>query len=485
MGGKKNKEDTDIKITCLHVDGEVTGSQFLIQVDGLNILFDMGLFQSNIHSFEEVNKINCRNIPISYKDLNYVIISHAHADHSCGCGLLGRMDSEFNGSILCTEPTQSLMELNLYDSAFLQFQQCEFVNKHRPKNKIQPLYDKYDVERIMGFVRGYGYDTDIKLNDRVSIRFLACGHIAGASSIYLTYRKDEYTVKRVLYTGDHSFGKEKPFTKAWNYEGLKTDIILTESTYSGIYNAKYDSIDELEKIIMGECYQQNKILFLPCFSIARSTELIYMLKKIYDRNSKLNSKEIPITFASMMLAKSHRIIGKPEFECFYDEKWLNDKDLFDWKEVSLIEKYKDVESKLFNNRCRIVGASSGMLQGGYAKALLHSYLPNKNVDILFSGYCSEGTNSRKILEQNQKTINVDNKPVKINAKILGILEGMSSHADMNGLLGLIRTCEKKKIKKIAIVHGNSDRQEILKEELEREYPDAEILIPKFKEVIKI
>lgn len=481
----KKHDETDIKITCLHVEKEVTGSQFLIQVDGLNILFDMGLFQSNIHSYEEVSKINYRKLPIDYSKLDYVIISHSHADHVGGMGILGKVDNGFKGSILCTEPTQALMELNLNDSAFLQLQNCEMINKHRPINKLEPLYNRDDVERVMGFVRGYGYDTDIYLNDKVSIKFLANGHIAGSASIYLTYKKDKYITKRILYTGDHSFGKNKPFTKAWNYEGLEADIILTESTYSGIYNAKYNPLDELERYIMEECYQQDKILFLPCFSIARSTELIYMLKKIYDRNLNLKDKNIPITFASMMLTRAHRIIGKPEFKCFYDEKWSKDEKFFDWDGVNFIEKYKDVESKLFNNRCRIVGASSGMLQGGYAKALLHSYLPNKNVDILFSGYCSEGTNSRKILNQDQKTINIDNKPVKIHAKVLGILDGMSSHADMNGLLGLIKTCDRNSIKKILIVHGNYDRQLIFQSELEREYPKAEILIPDYKQVIKI
>ena len=481
----KKKEETDIKITCLHVEGEVTGSQFLVQVDDLNIIFDMGLFQSNIHSYEEVNRINYKKLPIEYSEIDFVIISHGHSDHLGGVGVLGKVDNGFKGSILCTEPTLPIMELNLYDSSFLQSQQCELVNKHRPKNKIEPLYDRIDVERAMQFVRGYRFDTDIKLNDKVSIRFLSNGHIAGSASIYLTYKKDRYITKRVLYTGDHSFGKEKPFTKAWNYKKLKADIILTESTYSGVYNAKYNAMDELERFIMEECYQQGKILFLPCFSIARSTELIYMLKKIYDKNPKLSVKDIPITFASTMLTKAHRIIGLPEFECFYDDKWVKDKKFFDWDGVNFIDKYKDVESKLFNNRCRIVGASSGMLCGGYAKALLHSYLPNKNVDVLFSGYCSEGTNARKILEQEQKTINIDNKPVKIHAKVLGILDGMSSHADMNGLLGLIKTCDRDSIKKILIIHGDGKRQEIFKEELEREYPNTEVLIPKYKEVIKI
>jgi Cft2 family RNA processing exonuclease len=348
------------------------------------------------------------------------------------------------------------------------------------------MYTKEDVQRAMQFVRGYGFDTEIKLNGNTSIQLLANGHIAGSASIYLTYTKNEYVKKRVLYTGDHSYGKEKPFTTAWHYDGLKADLIITESTYASVHNEKYNNpTDELERYIMEECVQQGKVLFMPVFAIGRSTELIYMLKTIWDRNPRFREANIPISFASPMLAKAHRIIGKPSNYCFYDDKWLEYIDIFKWDGVNFIEKYKDVEKKLFNDRCRIVGASSGMLCGGYGKALLHSYLPNKKVDFLFSGYCGEGTNARKILDGEQKSINVDNKPVRINATILGILNGMSSHADDSGLRGLIGTCEKKKIKKIAIIHGDLERQEILKKELEIDVPNAEILIPKYQEIIKI
>lgn len=477
------KNESDIRLEFLHVEGEVTHSSVFIQVDGLNILFDMGLFQSNTHSVEQIYKINHREIPIPYSELDYLILSHLHSDHVCGCGVLGKKDNGFKGSIICTEITQSIMEINLKDCAFLQQKECEFANRHRAKNPLSPMYDTEDVEHLMGFVRGYRFDEEIKLSDKVSIRLLSNGHIAGSSAIYLTYKKDEYTTKTVLYTGDHSFGKDKPFSMAWKYKDLKADIIITESTYSGINTRKSNPIDELEQYIMEECVQKGNVLFLPVFSIGRSTELIYMLSEIYKRNPRV--QEIPITFASPMLVKSHRIIGKPSSFCFYDDKWSKFKDIFEWDKVNFIEKFKDVESKLYNSRSRIVGASSGMITGGYSKALLHSYLPNKKVSFLFTGYAGMGTNARKILDGEQKQLSVDNKPLKINANILGLINGMSSHADDSGLKGLIATCDTKKIKKICIIHGEIKRQQGFKEDLEKIYPNVDVIIPKTNEIIKI
>jgi len=454
-----------------------------VQVDGLNILFDMGLFQSNTHSLEQIYKINSKEIPIPYSELDFAIISHLHSDHSCGIGVLGVKDNNFKGSIICTELTQSMLELNLTDSAYLQEKECEVANRHRPKNPLTPMYTKEDVQNAMTYVKGYGFDDKIKLSDKVSIQLLHNGHIAGSAAIYLTYVKDRYTTKRVLYTGDHSYGKEKPFTKAWDYKDIEADLVVTESTYSGVTAKKCNPIDELEKYIMEECYQKGHVLFMPTFAIGRSTELIYMLNIIYKRNPLVQN--IPINFASPMLVKAHRIIGKPSNYCFYDDKWLEYTDIFDWDKIGFIDKFKDVESKLYNSRARIVSGSSGMLCGGYAKALLHSYLPNKKVSFLFTGYCGMGTNARKILDGEQQFINVDNKKLKISANILGILDGMSSHADNEGLKGLIATCVKKKLKKICIIHGEITRQEILKAELEKIYTNTEVIIPQTNDVIKI
>lgn len=482
MSKKKKSEEHDFRITPFHVNNSVTGSSVLCEVDGLKILLDLGMFQSQTHKLEDIYRINYNKLKIPFDKLDYIILSSGHADHSCGLGVIGRRDVEFNGKVMATELSAELIALNVKDSAHLMNRECEAYNKNHNANLI-PLYNDSDAENALNYIQGYGYNEKIKLSDKVSFEFLPNGHLSGDGSVYITYQKDEYTKKRLLYTGDHNFGREKPFTKKWVEKCLKADCIISESTYAGKSHLKQDNFKVLEEAILDVCISKKEILFIPTFAIHRQTEVLYMLKQIFDKNKILQNSNIPIYSAGVMSAKSHRILGNPKYKCFYDEKWQNLDDVFEWDRVEYIERFKDVTEKLVDNKVKIICSSSGMLSGGYGSYLASCFVNRKNVSFLFSGYQAIGSVGDKIMSQEHKTVSIQGKAYLIKANSLGKLD-LSGHADESGLVGLIQSVNQKVLKKVILIHGDDDRKELLKDQLEKVLNGKEIIIPKVGQVIK-
>lgn len=482
---KKNENGHDFKITCFHVNNEVTGSAFLMQVDGLNIVLDMGLYQNQSKHLETVYKINNEKFAIPLNKVDYIVLTSSHADHCGNSGLAGREDLHFKGKCICTSLSQELIALNLYDSAYLMDSECEAYNKKHNTN-IKPLYTKYDVERVMENLRGYGYNEKILLNSKVSVELLPNGHLSGDCSILVTYEKDEYTKKSVLYLGDHNYGKKnpKPFTKIWEEKNIKPCCVLTESTYASEIQNQEDNVKKLEKYILSEVLDKKHTLIMPSFAIHRSTELAYLLKRVWNKNEQIRNADIPIYMCGNMMAKAHRIIGNPKYKEFYDKQWQELDDLFNWSQIRGIESFKDLQSKTINQTPKIIIASGGMINS-YSKYLMSCYISQKKCSILFSGYQAIDTLGRKILENEHKSISIDGKQLVVRATILDRLS-MSGHADDKGLRGIFNTINLHNLKKVLIVHGEDYKKEVLKEELESDLPNSvEILIPKSKEIIKI
>ena len=481
----KKKRDNDFRITPFHVNNSVTGSSVMVEVDGLKILLDIGMFQSQTHKMEDVYKINYKKLNIPFNELDYIIISSSHADHCCGLGIIGREDINFKGKVIATEMASELIGLNIRDSAHLMQSECEAYNKKYPnKEPLKPLYTMEDAENSLYWLRGYGQNEKIQLNQNTYFEFLPNGHLSGDGSIYITYQKSEYEKKRLLYTGDHNFGRVKPFTKRWKDKCLKTDVVISESTYAGKSHLKQNNFDVLEQAILDTCINDNKILFIPTFAIHRQTEVLYMLKTVFDRNPILANSKIPIYSAGVMSAKSHRILGNPKYKCFYDEEWQNLDDIFTWDRVEYIERFKDVAEKLTDNKVKIVLSSSGMCTGGYSSYLSSCYVQRDNVNFLFTGYQAIGSVGDKIMTQEHKTVSIQGRSYIIKAKSLGKLD-LSGHAGNNELIGLIRSLNQNVLKKIILIHGDDDRKQLLKDELEKVLNnDKEIIVPKVGQIIK-
>ena len=487
--GRKRKEN-DFIITNFGVDDAVTGTSVMVEVDGLKILFDCGQYQDSTKTAQESFKINIKSKnKIPFNEIDAVIINHLHCDHCGFVPALLREDVGFKGNIYTTDMSAPFISMVCCDSAFIQSEQCKAYNKKNPKkDELFPIFTMSEAEQVINHLRCYNYDTKIWLSDRVYFEFKNNGHIIGSASTYLTFIKNEYEEKHLLFTSDFNYNPkiDRPFTKSWNYdEELVPDIIISESTYGDRLHRWNDPEKELEKHIINEVLNKNNVLLIPAFSISRSTQLASMVKHIYDRHEELYKKQIPVYLVGRMTVMAHDIIGRESTKQYVDEQWHDDWDVFKWKTLQKINKFADVEDKLTNPIPKIIIVSGGM---GSASSLylLQEMIDKKWLSVLPSGYSGIGTPVRSIIEAkqyNRDSVSLQGKRKRLIATILDPLE-MSGHSDYKQICQMVMK-NKKKLKHIILIHGDNNAKENLKEEIELRIKDIDIKIPKNNEKIKL
>jgi metallo-beta-lactamase family protein len=206
-----------------------------------------------------------------------------------------------------------------------------------------------------------------------------------------------------------------------------------------------------------------------------------MLYNLYKKNKDFQN--IDLYLASPMSINAHKIIGEDDSFDFYDECWLEYKDLFSWDKIQYIDSFEIVQKELINDKPKIIISASGMVDQGYVKFLVSKYLSQKGNKVLLSGYQANGTLGRKLTDGLIKTVTIDGESVPIRADI-AMLDKMSSHASYSELINMIKTVEKKKLKKIALIHGQKEAKEHLRNKLKEEF-DCEIIIPQENQILKI
>lgn len=482
------------KVTNYGVYDEVTGTSVMVEVDGLKILFDYGLFQSNMMDARQIIEANWKakkDIPL--EEVDYVIVTHAHADHSGGLPILFRPDSPFQGKVLCTEPSAPLISMICCDSAFVQQNQIKAYLKKHPKHELYPNYTIHDAEQVILHLQGYRYEEKVWLNDRVSIEFIPNGHLFGSASIYLEYMVDEYETATLLFTGDYNYNPKiaRPFTKQWNTERVfDVDVLITEATYGDKLHEWTEPEKMLESYILSEVVEKRRVLLLPAFAVSRSTQLLSMVKHIYDNNPTLVKRKVPVYLVGRMTQQAHRTLGNEYYKKYYvDDQWIPDYDVFNWGRVNKLEKFQDVEEKLIDSQPKIIIVSGGM-GCGHSLFLLQQLCDKPWCSILGSGYAGVGTPMRAVNDaarEGRKQVSLQGRMRMLNATVLEPLE-MSGHADYHQMCQLImRGLSPKRLHHIVIIHGDEQSKENLKNEIYKRKREDEvaIIIPKPKQVMQI
>ena len=452
----------------------VTGSGHLISLDeGTKILLDCGLYQGYDEDFENFNE----NWHFKPWEIDYLILSHAHIDHS---GRIPKLCKDgFEGQIICTYATRDLSTIMLLDSAHIQEKDAEYKNKiarrKKSNKKYTPLYDRADVEKCLNQFVGIGYGVWHDIPGGHQVLFRDAGHILGSASVSLRFKENGETIK-VGFTGD--IGRpNRPILK--DPEPMPhADIIICESTYGGKeHEAPPKQHDTFLEIVEEACVKRKGKLIIPAFSVGRTQEIVYMMDQLAHEGQL---PEIPI-FVDSPLAINATDIFKTHPEC-YDREiltyMLENPDPFGFNKLHYIRSVEG--SKRLNDYkdpCVIISAS-GMITGGRIVHHINNSIENPRNTVLIVGYCADGTLGAQ-LAKGAETIKIFGIEKKVKAQIKR-MHSFSGHGDQQEMIDFLSNQDKSKVEKVFLVHGNYERQKIFADALQKE-GFAKVIVPDLAE----
>jgi metallo-beta-lactamase family protein len=435
----------------------VTGSRHLLSVNGSQVLLDCGLFQGRRQESYDRNK----QFPFDASSVDSVVLSHAHADHAGNLPNLVR--SGFDGPIYATAATRDLCNVTLFDSAYIQLRDVEVVNKiHRKKGlpAVEPLYVPEDVSATMDRFTSVAYRRRVSVADGVHLTFHDAGHILGSAVSALELSANGRTL-RLGFTGDLG-RKAMPILKDPEPMG-DVDVLVCESTYGGRQHESRDGMKErLAGVIRATADRGGKVI-VPAFSLGRTQEFVYVLFELVDAGLM---PSIPI-FVDSPLAVNATEVFRMHPECFDQETLAllhRHEDPFGWGRLRYIRSVEG--SKALNTHdgpCVIISAS-GMCEAGRILHHLANSIGDPRNTILMISYQAEHTLGRKLLE-GAPEVKIMGDMYAVRARVTK-LNAFSAHAGQDELVEYVCSMDLKRLRAVALVHGELAQAEQLKSHLE-------------------
>lgn len=450
-----------MKLTFIGATHEVTGSCTLIEVGGAYGLVDFGMEQG-ADTFVNID------IPVEAEKIDFVLLTHAHIDHSGNLPLLYKKG--FRGSIFATRATCHLCEIMLRDCAYIQQSDAEWKSRKAQRaggEAVEPAYDLADAEGAISRLRPCDYNRHIQVGENVVVRFTDAGHLLGSASIEVWLTEAGQT-KKVVFSGDIG-NVNQPIIKDPHYVS-EADYVVTESTY-GDRNHEKGRLDNVG--MLAQCIQRvldrGGNLVIPSFAVGRTQEMLYFIREIKLRGLVKGHDGFPVYVDSPMANDATGIF----LQC--DRDFLNDETralldagvnplVFDGLHVSV----SSDESRMinFNPEPKVIISASGMCEAGRIRHHLKHNLWRKESMILFVGYQAVGTTGRAIRD-GIKQVRLFGEDVAVNAEI-SYLPGKSGHADKEGLLRWINSF-KTKPEMVFVNHGDDQVCQSYAKCLEEEY----------------
>lgn len=469
-----------MKISFLGAAKIVTGSNFLVEVNDSKFLIDCGMFQGS----KPINRMNYEPFNFNPKEIDFMILSHAHMDHS---GRIPKLIKEgFKGSIYCTKATADLCSIMLPDSGHIQEMENEWDNRkiRRSGGKLrEPLYTVKEAEESLKYFKPALYDQKIELNEKITLRFRDAGHILGSSIVELWIKEDSKETK-LVFSGDLG-RRNRPILKDPSLID-EADYLIIESTYGNkLHHPSEDDAKELISIINATVKRGGNII-IPSFAVERAQDIIYELNKYYTSYIKTKDQDfldVPVYVDSPLTISATEIFLRNP-DCF-DEETLklikignNPLDFHNLKFTRTTEESKQLN---ISKESKVIISASGMCTAGRIKHHLKHNLWRKESSIVFVGYQAQGTLGRRIKE-GEKAVKIFGEEIQINAEIYA-LEGFSGHADKEGLIWWLKGF-KKKPQKIFVVHGEEEAAKEVSKKIEEEL-NIKTHIPELGETLSI
>ncbi|WP_345947895.1 MBL fold metallo-hydrolase [Mucilaginibacter sp. PAMB04274] len=436
---------------------QVTGSMHLLEVNQYKILIDCGL------DYEKDRNIQANeDFPFNPSEVDVVILTHAHIDHSGNLPTLVRMG--FEGQILCTPPTAELAELLLMDSVSIFLNKMHKQNKHRRgkhhSTTRQPLYLQKHVMDTVERMVTVGFNKPFRLNGDIELTFIPVGHLLGAAAVVLKLN-DHGEEKTIAFTGD--IGRN-------NYPVLNdpqplppVDYLVSESTYGGRFHSKDKTIEQvLIETIDKACIKESGRLIIPAFSIGRTQALVYSLNKIFSSGLLPPIKvfvDSPMASASTQVFRKHHGLLNEEAQEFYRDKG----DEFEFDNLTYVENLKDSRQIANYFEPCIIISSAGMLEGGRIQDHLYNNIQNYYCTILFIGYCAKGTLGYRLL-RGDPVVHIKDREMAVYATIKKT-DLFSAHGDHDDLVNTVKQQKPEKLKKVFLVHGEDESMQAMADAL--------------------
>jgi metallo-beta-lactamase family protein len=456
--------------------GTVTGSKYLLESNGRKVLVDCGLFQG----LKELREKNWQDPPFDPKDIDAVIITHAHIDHT---GFLPRLVKlGYAGKVFTSRATGDLLKILLPDSARLQEEEADYRNRkgltsHSP---ALPLYDERDAKATLELLNPVPNDGNaVEICEGFKASFNVAGHIMGASMVLVEMenaRANNESVK-FLFSGDLGH-YDQPIVKDPSIPS-DCDYLMCESTYGNRLHGDVSSENGMAEII-NEAAKRNAPILIPAFAVGRTQEVLYLIRELEE------AKQIPIlpvVVDSPMAAQATQIYNR--FSEEHDEEYASilAHKKHPLRTASMMTTATRDESIRLNDMkgARIIISASGMLTGGRVLHHAMRVLPNEDATIIFVGYQAAGTVGRRILD-GEREVRIMKSWIPVQCHVERV-EGFSAHADWKAVLrwlGGLQTTPKM----VFTTHGEPDAAQAMAGHIREEF-DWNVRVPHYGETIEL
>ena len=438
-----------VKLTFLGAAGTVTGSKYWLSIGNKNYLIDCGVFQGP----DELEQLNWERLPIAPAELDAVVLTHGHIDHS---GYLPRLvKMGYSGPVYASEATCALLELLLPDSGYLQEEQASYANRkgysrHKP---ALPLYTHDQALRSLKSLRPVKLEEPFAVDERLTVTMRPAGHILGSAAL-----ECELDGAKLVFSGD--LGRYDQEVMKSPASVAHADYLLVESTYGDREHGQTPIEDQLAPIV-NAAVERGGALLIPSFAVGRTQHVLYYLRKLQDQKRIPN---LPIHLDSPMAIDATAIYCR-----FGDELNLNVNLLMDEEACPLrcrethFARTVD-ESKWLNDAPgpMVIISASGMCTGGRIVHHLKHRLPDPQNTVLFVGYQAQGTRGRMLVEGREE-IKIHGMTVPVRAQIAQI-DGLSAHGDAHELMRWLSGFEAPP-KRTFLVHGEPHASEALEKRI--------------------
>ena len=437
-----------MKLSFFGADQCVTGSCHCLEVGGKRILIDCGLQQGR-------DEVDNRTLPFAPGSIDYVLITHAHIDHSGRVPML--IKNGFQGRILTTRLTAQLMSIMLQDSAHIQESDAEYKNRKnrragRPEE--EPLYTVADAQRVPEFIDTCEYDQPVHLCDGVDAVFIDAGHLLGSASIRLTLTEGGQT-KTIVFSGDIGNVDQPIIRDPQFFTGA--DYVVMESTYGDRNHTEVWSYTGQLAQIIDETLGKGGNVVIPSFAVGRTQELLYFIREIKDQGLVTSVPDFPV-YVDSPLAKSATTIFCGDLRGYLDQDALDlVKDgthMFNFPGLHLTETVDESKSLNEDHTPKVIISASGMCDAGRIRHHLKYNLWRADSAVVFVGFQSPGTLGRTLLD-GATSVKLFGEDVAVRAKVVNF-QGLSSHADHDHLLDWISHFKEPKPQHVFVVHGDRE-----------------------------